>query len=221
MFDLRFQTPSTFILSGASMSGKTQFAMNLLRHADQLFKNPQCKQNIIYYYKEWQPSYDVFKTENIVSEWVHQLPTVTDLKERTSFHKETGSIIVIDDFGSDLSRDISEIFTIHAHHTNTVVILIVQNLFLKNFRDISLNSTYIVLFKNVRDKSQVTNYLKQFQPNNSKWLSDAFQECTKLPYSYMLFDHDQIQLDALRCRGDIIPNDRPMTVWFQDTCTTT
>ena len=70
MFDLRFKTPCTFLLAGASQSGKTSFTLNLLRHIDLLFTNPRCKQHIIYYYKEWQDNFEYFKNVNIVIQWV-------------------------------------------------------------------------------------------------------------------------------------------------------
>ena len=220
-WDLRFRNPCTFILAGASQSGKTTFCLNVLRNIDTLFRNPKCAQNVLYYYKEWQDAYNNILDENIIKEWIPKLPTIPDIKDRTFLFQETGgSVIIVDDFQNELTNDVTNLFTTYAHHTNSVVIILIQNLFAKNYRDISLNSTYLVLFKNVRDKSQVVNYLKQYQPRKSKWLSEAFQECTKPPYSYMLFDHEQNQKEFLRVRGDVIPDGKPMTCWMEAACTT-
>ena len=57
---------------------------------------------------------------------------------------------------TDASKDkrIVNLFTRDSHHHNLSVIYIVQNLFHqgKGSRSISLNSYYLVLFKNPRDK---------------------------------------------------------------------
>ena len=221
--DMRFKNPTSFILAGPSQSGKTTFALNLLRQIDELFVTPECQQNIIYYYKEWQDTLANVQQENLVQQWVNALPTVDDFKERTLLHKETGgSIVIIDDFAQNLNADIVTIFSVLCHHYNATVILLTQNIFSKNpvFREISLNATYILLFKNPRDLSQISHYARQFNPGNSKFIIAAFRECTKLPHSYMLFDHHQSTDENLRIRSNIFINQWPMKVWTAKTgCT--
>jgi hypothetical protein len=220
MFDIRFQNPSTFLLAGASQSGKTTFTLNLLRYGDILFTNPTCLQNVIYYYKEWQDSFDYFQRESVVTEWVNQVPTSEDFKERTLLYKDRGgSVVIIDDFAGELNKDIASIFSVLSHHTNTTVFLLTQNIFSKNpaFRDISLNSTYIALFKNPRDSSQISHFAKQFAPGNSAYIIGAFKECTKKAYSYIIFDHHQATPEAIRVRSNILPIERPVRVWMPKT----
>ena len=221
MFDLRFYTPSTFILAGASQSGKTTFVLNLLRQIDSYFANPKCKQNVIYYFKEWQEALELFQNEDIVTQWINELPTAEEFKNKTLPYKDgDGSIVVIDDFGQELNSDIQDIFTVLSHHTNTTVFLLVQNIFPKNrvFRDISLKSTYIVLFKNPRDASQISHYARQFAPGNHHYIVDAFRECTKNAYSYMIFDHHQATPDILRVRSHIFQQQGPLRIWLSKTC---
>ena len=59
------------------------------------------------------------------------------------------STLIFDDVATYLSRGTVEIFTVLSHHYHTNVILTVHNIFekYKGFRDISLNSKYILLFK--------------------------------------------------------------------------
>ena len=68
------------------------------------------------------------------------------------------NLIVIDDQMIEAGKDnrIVNLFTKGSHHRNLSVIYIVQNLFHqgKGNLSISLNSHYLVLFKNPRDKLQ-------------------------------------------------------------------
>ncbi len=215
-YDLRFKNPSSFVLGGVSQSGKTTFTLNLLRNIEHLFEDPRCKQNIIYYYKQWQNSYESFKKENIVKEWLNHLPSEDDVKEKTLLFKDRGgSVIVIDDFAQELNKDVANIFSVLTHHTNSVVILLTQNIFSKNpvFRDISLNATFIVLFKNIRDASQVVHLAKQFAPGNNSYVIEAYKDATKNAYSYLLFDLHQSTPDNLRLRSRILPHELPMCVY--------
>jgi predicted kinase len=141
MYDARFRNPSSFLLAGASQSGKTTFTMNLLRNIHVLFEKPECVKNVIYYYNQWQNSFEGFSKENIVKQWINKLPTTQDIEEKTMGFQRDGSIIIIDDFAQELNKNSLQIFTRVAHHTNSVVILLAQNIFCQNsvFREISLN----------------------------------------------------------------------------------
>jgi hypothetical protein len=216
--DLRFKSPSSFLLGGVSQSGKTTFVLNVLKNIDVLFQNPQCKQNVIFYYNQWQDAYDIFKNTKIVKQWINRLPTTDDIKEKTMLYKDNGgSILIIDDFAEKLDSAIVHLFSVLCHHTNSVVFVLTQNIFSKNraFRDISLNSTYVVLFKNPRDSSQISNFARQFAPGNTKGLVKAFKKATRFPYSYMLFDFNQTTPTEFRVRSSILPHEAPMRVWVE------
>ena len=75
------------------------------------------------------------------------------------------NLIVIDDQMIEAGKDnrIVNLFTKGSHHRNLSVIYIVQHLFHqgKGNRSISLNSHYLVLFKNPRDKLQILTLAEQ------------------------------------------------------------
>lgn len=216
--DLRFKTPSSFLLGGVSQSGKTTFTLNVLKNIDTLFANPKCKQNVIFFYNQWQNVYDMFRSTNIVHQWINRLPTTDDIKEKTMLYKDSGgSVLIIDDFAEKLDSAIVHLFSVLCHHTNSVVFVLTQNIFSKNraFRDISLNSSYVVLFKNPRDSSQIVNFAKQFAPGNTKGLVKAFKQATRFPYSYMLFDFIQTTPSEFRIRSRILPQEAPMVLWME------
>jgi hypothetical protein len=222
MFDMRFKNPCAFILAGGSQSGKTTLTLNILRNANYLFETPECTQNILFFYNEWQSAYESISTEENFKKKLHfinKLPTVDFVKEKTlAFKGRGGSIVVIDDFQNRLNNDIATIFQNVCHHYDVTVFLLVQNIFppVKAFRDISLNAQYIVLFKNARDGSQIVNFLKQFAPGNSKGLGDLFREVTESTYSYMLFDVHPTTPKKLRIRSHILPSEGTTRVYVPE-----
>lgn len=223
MYDLRLKTPFTYLVAGPSKSGKTTHIFNILRCRDDLLNtnNNPASVNIIYYYNHWQDIFSEIQSENIVTDWVQQLPTIQDIRDRTEHFRDIGgSIIIIDDFAQHVNQDIADLFTVLSHANNISVFLMTQNIFQRNpvFRTISLNSSYISIHKNPRDSSQIVHFAKQFAPGNSKYIVEAYKACTKKPYSYMLFDHNQDTPDIIRVRSDILPNEQPMKVWIANTC---
>ena len=80
----------------------------------------------------------------------------TGLEQDSYFDVNKRNFIVFDDKMIDASKDkrIVNFFNRGSHNRNLSVIYIVQNLFHqgKGSRSISLNSHYLVLFKNPRDK---------------------------------------------------------------------
>lgn len=213
--DFRYPNPCAFLLAGPTQSGKTTFTLNLLRHADQLFQQPSCKLNVSYFYREEQPALKAFAKEGIVHQWLNHLPTAEEIDTLTAAHLETGSIIVIDDFQEEMTLDTVKIFTNKCHHRNAVVIMLVQNIFCQKpgFRTISLNSTFIVMFKNPRDASQITCFAKQVSPGATRWLMKAYGEATRNAHSYLMFDTHQRTKDCMRVRSRVLPYEFPMKIY--------
>jgi hypothetical protein len=220
MFDVRFRCPSTTLVSGPSQSGKTSLVLNILNRGNQYFRDPRCLQNILFYYKEWQPKYGEFDAA-LKIQFINAVPTAAEVREKTAmFQSHGGSLIIIDDLMQDVTQDVSVLFTAQSHHLNITVFLLTQNLFPKNsnFRDISLNATYLILFKNPRDVSQISNFARQYAPGKSKLITDVYRQATAEPHSHILFDNHQHTPDIVRIRSNIIPNDSPMEVWAEHTC---
>ena len=87
-------------------------------------------------------------------------------------------LIVSDDQMIYASKDkrIVNLFTLCSHHRNVSVIYIVQNLFHKGkgSRSISLNSPYLVLLKNPRDKLQILILAKQMYPGQADFFINQY-----------------------------------------------
>ena len=83
------------------------------------------------------------------------------------------------------------------------MIHIVQNLFHqgKGYRTQSLNTHYLVLFKNLRDASQINHLARQMFPNNSQYLQEVCRDATTPPFGYLFIDLKQETQDNLRLWG--------------------
>ena len=95
-----------------------------------------------------------------------------------------------------------------------------QNLFPKNkeSRTISLNSQYMVIFKNPRDASQIANLAKQMYPGRGAFGQEAFADATASPYGYLLIDLKQNTPDDMRLRTSILPDDTCQFVYVPKLC---
>ena len=85
------------------------------------------------------------------------------------------------------------------------VIYITQNLFQKSpeFRTMSLNAHYMIIFKNPRDMGQIGTLSRQVFPSKAKALSSIFTRELQRPHSYLLLDFKQTTPDDLRIRSSL------------------
>jgi len=143
---------------------------------------------IVYCYGEYQ---QLFREYSDVV-FRQGLPDVTD------FDGSEPALLIIDDLMNEVDESVANIFTRGFHHRNVSVILLVQNLFHKNkhVRTISLNSHYLVLYKNPRDASQIANLFRQIVPTS--W---------REPYTYLLVDLRPHQDEVLRLRTNVFPGE--------------
>ena len=105
---------------------------------------------------------------------------------------------------------ISAWFTRKSHHHDTSIIHLVHNVFNKDpeHRTISLNATYIVLFKNPRDRSQVTHLDKQIYPRGRGVLTAAYRDAIgSVPCSYIVIDFNQSTPERFRIRNTLFPDE--------------
>ena len=196
-FDPRFIHPFSILLAGPSGSGKTYFAMKLL--------SERCSvqyKKIIWYYAEWQPCYEA-APNNI--QFIPGMPTSLD----DAIDNVSGPrAVVFDDMMSKCadSELVAEAFTQKRHHQDLTVVLILQNLFVqgKVMRNIHLNSQYMVLFNNPRDRGQFNCFARQIEAGNSKSLVSSYIDATKEKFGHFLIDLKPGTPDILKYRSDTL-----------------
>ena len=209
---LPIRHPSTVLIAGPTGCGKTQFLVRMLTTTATIDPPPE---RIIWLYGEWQAAYDelmmrlperILFTKDFDAEQLYE-----------SLDSHARNLIILDDqMGSDTvqgstsSTSLAKFFTQGSHHRNLTVIYIVQNLFNKDrvMRTVSLNSHYLILFKNPRDKSQIRTLASQMYPNCSRFLVDVFNDATDEAYGYLLLDLRPETPDELRARTNVL-SDKP------------
>lgn len=188
----------SMIIAAPSRAGKTSFVMKLISEARTMITPPPEK--IYFCYAEWQPLYETIPDVTFHSGMIDIDTIDTTLR----------NLIVIDDQAQETDQRMEQLFTRNSHHRNASVIFITQNLFQKNshMRTMSLNASYLVLFRNPRDVNQIGVLARQmYAKDKSKFLIDAFQKATSKPYGYLFIDLRQETEDLLRIRGGIFPDE--------------
>ena len=107
------------------------------------------------------------------------------------------------------SKSLSNLFTKGSHHRNLTLKYLVQNVYnqSKAQRTVSLNSHYNVEFRNKRDASQFRTLATQMCPGDWNWLFNAFEDVTRQPYGYMVFDHHPASSSDEAVLTNIFPGD--------------
>lgn len=132
------------------------------------------------------------------------------------FQDKKPRLVLVDDLMRESDESVVDLFTKNSHHLNASVIFICQNIFYKGKgqRDISLNSHYIVAYKNPRDRVQFSTLARQICPQNVPYMNEIFQDATSEPYGYLVMDLTQTTPDHLRNRTKIFPDDNPSNVIY-------
>ena len=184
----------TMVVAGPSKSGKTEFVKNLINNAHWISPPPE---RIVWCYREWQPAYESLK------ERVRFIQDIPEDDEKIVRNTAVRHLLIFDDMmGGKAIQSIVDWFTRKAHHRNTSVIYITQNIFDRapQNRTISLNAHYLVLFKNPRDKSQIEILGRQLSMPH---FTSAYHEATRVPHGYLLVDLTSQTPDELRLRSQL------------------
>ena len=203
--DPRLQHPFTCCCAGMTGCGKTKWVQKLLMGKEDTIKGSP--QNIIWCYGEYQPIYSELSKHFPHLKFIEGFPSeINDIIDPSK-----RNLIILDDLMSEIGNDkgVTALFTKGSHHKNLSVILILQNLFhqSKEMRTISLNSHYLIIFRNPRDKSQINHLAKQMYPGNIKFLQQSYNDATSKPYGYVLVDLKPETPDEIRLRTKIFPGE--------------
>lgn len=198
---MKLKHPFTCIVSGPSGCGKSSLVKDII--VKQAIE--PMPRNILWLYAEDQPLYRT-GLKNV--KFKQGIPE--DLE--CIFHPSQRNLLVLDDLMTEAHSDqrMTRLFSVGSHHRNLSIIFIIHNLFHygKEMRTLSLNSHYLVLFKNPRDHLQIATLARQMYPGQSKFLIESFQDATKEAHGYLLIDLKPDTDDKFRVRSGVLPADK-------------
>jgi GTPase SAR1 family protein len=200
-----FKCPFTLMIAGPSGAGKTSLLEKILINKKTILdKQPQ---RIVFCYKNNQVAYDVFNLFDVPVEFIKGIP------EDLAFDPKINNILIIDDLMADCkdNQNVADFFTRRSHHENISVIFLSQNIFMKGScaRDISLNSSYLILFDNPRDRQQIRVVGQQMFPKKTKGFMEIFDDAVtgKNGFKYILYDFKPTTEERMRIQTGIIPGE--------------
>lgn len=198
-----FYHPSNIFIVGPTGSGKTQFMESALRLGQ--FDPPP--ERLVWVYAEWQPAYERLQTQARHG-LIVGLNEIEFVKDNTDYEEiynamspSKRNMLVLDDQMTEAKSNadhLANLFVKGSHHRNITVILMLQNMFEKGMRTASLNTQYMVLLKNPRDRSQIGKLADQLMPNNRRFLVNAYEDATQLAHSHLILDFQQDTPEELR-----------------------
>ena len=187
-------------MAGNSGCGKTTLTLKMIVNWEECMDFPPSEVHV--FFSHMQEAYEKLLVTSPFPVVLHSEPLHEDFETKNA-------LVIFDDMqGSDSVSVIKDFFIKKSHHFNTSVIYLVQNLFDKHpaHRFISLNSTYIVVFKNPRDASQIMHLNKQIYPHAKNFLTSAYKAITEEgPRSYMVIDNYPETPESFRIRNSLFP----------------
>ncbi len=202
---LPFKSGCSIFITGCTMSGKSTLTYKLLQNINKMFTKP-IPQRILYCYGVYQPLFDEMK-QTIPNIKFHQdLPELEDVTDNT--------LIILDDLISKAVKNdaVEGIFTQGCHHRGITIILISQNLYPqgKSAKTIQINTSYLILLQNLRDRSSLQILNRQIFPHYHQFLSKCFEDAMKEKYGYLVIDLHPHSNDKTRVRSHIFPGEYPV-----------
>ena len=153
-----------------------------------------------------QEAYEIFKYLPMEVEFVEGL-----IDSRT-FESSKNNLLILDDLMEVCkdSKEIVNLFSVDSHHRNVSVFLVSQNIFSKGkcTRDLTLNSSNMIIFKNPRDNVQISVLARQIFPGKTKAFMEAFKDATTKKHGYLFLDFSQTISENMRIQTDIVDERR-------------
>lgn len=201
-FDPRLHAPFCMVISGPTKSGKSTLVKELIeRRQEIIYPAPE---RVIYHFGADQPKlFQNLKETVPMIEFNKGMPT--------EFGDElcTPTLVIIDDLMEEClkSTDLLNVFIRGSHHYNVSVIFISQLFYHPGLRPLTLNASYVCLFKNPRDTNSVSILGRQMNCNKQNhYMDQAYKCCMQKPHGYIFIDLTQDANDDMRLRDSVFPD---------------
>jgi len=204
----KFHSPSSTVIVGPSMVGKTVLALSIVRNANLMYTIPPVK--ILYAYGVYQKKFEELEAQLPNLTLHHGLPSREAIEVLKSDYGN--NLVILDDLMDEIckSSEMCSLFTREVHHGRISVIMISQNVYHQSrySRTISLNTSYLILMKTCRDLQQIHFLSRQMFPSTAKRLVEAYEEATRQPRGYLVVNNLTSSGDEdVRLSTSILPED--------------
>jgi len=191
-----FRTPLNILLYSQTSGGKTTLALDLISRPQLFDKRID---EITYVYSMYNPRFKLFPHVKFVKQEIPELKADGKTK-----------ILICDDLLINRSAmdKLITIFLVSAHHSNTTVIINVQQLTGdKRLRTLSINTHVFFLFSHLRDTLSINTLFSQ-TGLSTDFLKKAYKLATKKKYSYLGLDLQSGTSESLRVFSNVL-NENP------------
>lgn len=204
----QFQSPSSIVIAGPSMVGKTVLALAIVKNSGLMYTIPPAK--ILYAFGVYQKKFQDLETQIPNLTLHHGIPSREVIENMKS--DDGNSLVILDDLMDEIckSSEMCSLFTREVHHGNISVIMISQNVFHQSrySRTISLNTSYLILMKTCRDLQQIHYLSRQMFPSTPKRIVECYEDATREVRGYLVINNLTSSGDEdLRLCTSILPGD--------------
>ena len=202
-FNPLFTSPFSMILAGCSGAGKTKFVTDFFNNQENLMTT---KFDKIIWCSRFHQNELKNELKNLKVEYIkNEIPTIDTLLKKKKTEKINNLCLVVDDLQHLMTKsdDCGQLFT-SARHAHVTIFYLCQNLFKQggSAMDIKINTTYIVIFKNLHNCIQV-KLLFQRCSEDWKKIWEIYLDATKKPHGYLLLDFRQNRHELLAYRTQL------------------
>ena len=196
--------PFSMIVTGASMSGKTEFIYKLLRERSTLISEPI--NSIVWCYGQETRSLRHLKREFAgVIQLIKGMPN--NLIEILKKESHKGVILVLDDLVDTAvdNKQVFDLFIKGVHHLNVSVICVLQDFYASgNYRKTMIrNTNYLAVFSSPMDESVIDLIGRKVLPKQQNCFYEMFKHGISTPYGYIFISGHPLSNSKLRFRTDI------------------
>ena len=167
--------PFTMCVVGPTRSGKTFFVADLIRNRKTLIDKPLEK--VVYVYCDFQPIFYELQAEDPNIIFTNCLQEIEELATEST-------LLIVDDQmdvaakGKD-NELLTRFFLKHSHHRGVSIALILQNAFKSSLREVNINTMYLILFDQPRDRSTIVTLARQICPGQVRFLQESYQKAVE------------------------------------------
>ncbi len=221
------RAPMNLVLCGATGSGKTQLASDLIKSWDKVVDDAPKIKRFVLCYRHYQPIYDEMVRslpKNCEVRWhkgfpASQLETadywaINDKKGEDDDDDKFHNLLLLDDVASlaqNAGLALETLTTIYCHHLRVNIIFVCHELYKMNpiLRTVLRNSHYLFILRSPFMGSVMTNLQKNLYPGLGGILNSAYQECfDRLGCRYLLIDNSPFCPSQFRLRSGILPEEK-------------